>query len=141
MESGHHKGAEVLGGNFPLLAVFDLLQNVFHDMLHGFQGNGSLLTGFCDAAKELSSLENLMTAVTLDNSQFIALQYFICCETRLAIEAFPATADGGSVFRETGVNDLIIESSTFRAAHICCIDARITGKITTRYSEVNFIFA
>jgi hypothetical protein len=82
-----------------------------------------------------------VSAIALDNTQFIALQYLICRKTRLAIKTFPATADSGSVFGETGVNDLIIEGSTFRAAHICCVDARIAGKITTRYSEVNFIFS
>ena len=140
MEPGHHKSAEMLGRNLSLLAVLDLLQNVFNDILHRFQSNGSLFRGFRNTSKEFRPLENLVTTVAFDNTQFIALQYFIGCKARLAIEAFPATTDRRPIFGKTGVNDLVIESSTFRTAHICCIERRSTGKITTRYSEVNFIF-
>ena len=111
-----HLRADLSRGDFAATR-FQIVNDVVDRLFQGDQTDRSLFKSLRHAAGQLAPVERFVRPVSLHHPQIGALDLLVGSEAVLAIKAFAAAADTGTVPRLAGVDHFVITRATLGATH------------------------
>src|SRR5450830_1322301 len=117
LELLHDLGAELHGRHLARLSRRESRLDLVADGLERLRLDGTLLTGFHEAAEQLVAVERLAPAVLLHDEKGDLLDGLVGREAALAGVALPPPADRRSFAALARVDDAVVSRAAVRAAH------------------------
>ena len=94
------------------------VDHLIYRSLNRLPADGTLLAGFIDTRHQLFAIKRLVTSISLQNPEIVALDFLIRREPMFARETLPPPTYHRLIFNGARIDHLIITSLTFWATHL-----------------------
>src|SRR5262245_51219805 len=115
----HHPLANLVAGNFPLERAGKVIDDLLDEIDDFLLADRAFFASLLHTGKELFPGKFLPAAIAFQDHEASALDFLVGGEAVAALQAFASTTNGRAFPRRSRVDDLIVLTTTFRAAHGC----------------------